>query len=297
MKSKRKNNTGFRAFLRRACRFVFLGVPERRTSVTVAQIRHGALLAGRRILVTGGTRGLGAEFVRKFLSEGASVVFTGSRRESVDAALAALGETGAGRVFGLPADARDATGAPALVAEAEKLLGGPPDSLVANAGVSLHESSWTVVSEENWDVQLDTNLKGTYFLAQAFAKRLLAARAATPASLPPGCAKILFLASERGLYGDDIPYGLTKAAIVSLTQGLAKSLVGSGVRVNAIAPGVVATDMTGYDPDGDLTRPQARGKRVLLAEEIAEVAAFLLSDAANCISGQVLACNETNHLR
>ena len=296
MKPRRKNS-GFRAFLRRGFRFVFLGVPERRTSVTVSQIRNGSLLVGRRILVTGGTRGLGAEFVRKFLSEGASVVFTGSRRESVDAALVALGETGRGRVFGLPADARDVAGAPALVAKAEMLLGGPPDSLVANAGVSLHERSWAVVSEEDWDVQLDTNLKGTYFLAQAFARRLLATRTARPTALPPGCAKILFLSSERGLYGDDIPYGLTKAAIVSLTQGLAKSLVGSGVRVNAIAPGVVATDMTGYDPNGDLTRPQARGKRVLLAEEIAEVAAFLLSDAANCISGQVLACNETNHLR
>ena len=69
----RKKTTGFRAFVERAFRFVFLGVPVRNTRVTVAQIRHGSLLAGRRVLVTGGTRGLGAEFVRKFLSEGKEI--------------------------------------------------------------------------------------------------------------------------------------------------------------------------------------------------------------------------------
>lgn len=294
----RKKTTGFRAFLERSFRYVFLGVPVRRTSVRVAQIRHGSLLAGRRVLVTGGTRGLGAEFVRKLLSEGASVVFTGRSRESVDAALAALGEAGRGRVFGLPADSRDVAGAPALVAGAEKLLGGPLDSLVSNAGVSHHELSWATVTEADWDAQLDTNLKGAYFLAQAFAKRFLEVRAARgPGALPCGCGKILFLASERGLYGDDIPYGLTKAALIRFTEGLAKAVVAKSIRVNAIAPGVTATEMTGYDPKGDLFRPLARGKRVLLAEEIAEVAAFLLSDAANCISGQVIACNEANHLK
>ena len=293
----RPKTTGFRAFLTRAFRFVFLGVPVRRTSVRVGQIRHGSILSGRRILVTGGTRGLGAEFVRKFLSEGASVVFTGRSPESVEAALSALSGFGEGRVFGLPADSRDVAGAPALVERAESLLGGPLDSLVANAGVSLHELSWATVREQDWDMQFDTNLKGTYFLAQAFAKRLLKVRAAGPSALPCGCGKILFLASERGLYGDDIPYGLTKAALVRFTEGLAKAVVASGIRVNAIAPGVVATDMTGYSPDGNLFRPIARGKRVLLAEEIAEVAAFLLSDAANCISGQVIACNEANHLK
>ena len=294
----REKTTGFRAFVGRAFRFVFLGVPVRNTRVTVAQIRNGSLLAGRRILVTGGTRGLGAEFVRKFRSEGASVAFTGSRRESVDAALAQFGDAvREGRVHGIPADARDVAGAPGLVAEAERLLGGPLDSLVSNAGVSLHELSWATVTEQDWDTQLDTNLKGSYFLAQAFAKRLLEVRAADPKALPCGCGKILFLASERGLYGDDIPYGLTKAAIIRFTEGLAKAVVASGIRVNAIAPGVTATDMTGYAPNGNLYRPNARGQRVLLAEEIAEVAAFLLSDAANCISGQVIACNEANHLK
>lgn len=105
------------------------------------------------------------------------------------------------------------------------------------------------------------------------------------------------MVSERGLYGDDIPYGLTKVALISYTKGLAKKVVEDGIRVNAIAPGVVATEMTNYDPKGDLYREGAIGKRVLLAEEIAETVAFLLSDAANCISGEVIACNEGNHLR
>lgn len=99
------------------------------------------------------------------------------------------------------------------------------------------------------------------------------------------------------MYGDDIPYGLIKAALNSLTAGLGRRLLKKGIYVNAIAPGVTASDMTGYSKNGNLYRQAACAKRVYLPEEVAEVAVFMLSDLSNCISSQVIPCNNGNHLR
>ena len=90
------------------------------------------------------------------------------------------------------------------------------------------------------------------------------------------------MASEKGLFPDELPYGLTKAAIVSLTQ--------------ALAPGVTASDMTGYKRD-NLYCENNCSRRAYLPEEVAEVAVFLASDTSRCITGQVLTTNMGNHLR
>ena len=89
---------------------------------------------------------------------------------------------------------------------------------------------------------------------------------------------------------------MTKAAINSLTQGLANRVVESGIRVNAIAPGVTVSDMTGFSSDGSLYCDYNITERVYLPEEVAEVACFLLSDASKCLSGQILVCNEGNSI-
>ena len=99
------------------------------------------------------------------------------------------------------------------------------------------------------------------------------------------------------MYGDDIPYGLTKAAINSLTKGLSCKFAKKGIRVNAIAPGVTVSDMTGYADNNNLYRPSTIGGRVFLAEEVAEITVFILSDASKCISGEIIPCNQGNHLR
>lgn len=101
---------------------------------------------------------------------------------------------------------------------------------------------------------------------------------------------ILFVSSETGETADIRPYGLTKAAINSLVQGLAYLYASQGIRVNAIAPGVTATGMTGVS-NTNLYYPANPNGRAYLPEEMAEVATFLLSDASGCISGQIVACN------
>lgn len=286
----RPKSTGFKAFLSRSVRYVFAGVPVKTTCVKIAQINYGGILKGTRVIITGGNRGLGFAFARKCLDEGAKVVITGRSREKLDDAIARLGSPDC---FAIEHDVRRVGEAPALMAKAGERLGGFPNALVNNAGLSLHENSYATCTEQDWDAQVDTNLKGTFFMCQAFASQFL--KQAGPNPNPAG--NIVILTSERGLTGDDIPYGLTKAALINFTYGLAKRLISQGIRVNAIAPGVTATDMTGYDSGGNLYRPYARGRRVLLGEEIAETLAFLLSDASRCISGQVLVCNETNHLK
>ena len=178
---------------------------------------------------------------------------------------------------------------PSFVQECSRKLGGRIDVLVNNAGISLHEGSIYDVTLEGFDAQFGTNLKGPYFLSKAFLNNFKATGNSG--------GSIIFVTSERGLYCDDQPYGLTKAAVCSLTQGLARRALKDGVRVNAVAPGVTVSDMTGVDRNGNLFRPGTSGGRVLLPEEIAETVVFLISDASRSINGVIIPCNEGNHIR
>ena len=155
--------------------------------------------------------------------------------------------------------------------------------LVNNAGISLHERSFFDVTEEQFDSQFSTNLKGGYFLTQCFVDGYRGGGKN---------GKVIFLSSQRGSFVDDIPYGLTKATINSLVQGLAYDLIEYGIRVYGLAPGVTLTDLIGEETNGNLYYEINRSKRIYLPEEVAEVAAFLLTDIANCLSGNILVCDE-----
>ena len=102
---------------------------------------------------------------------------------------------------------------------------------------------------------------------------------------------VLFISSEAGETADVRPYGLTKAAVNSLAQGLAYAYASDGIRINIISPGVTATAMTGFNSDEDLFSNTSPAGRVYLPLEIAELATFLLSDVSSSISGQILTCN------
>ena len=95
---------------------------------------------------------------------------------------------------------------------------------------------------------------------------------------------------------DDIPYGLTKTASNSFIKGIAVKVINEGIRINGIAPGVTATDMTGFNRDGNLYNSWQNNGRIFLPEEVAEVAGFLLSDFSNCISGEIIACDQGNYI-
>ena len=170
--------------------------------------------------------------------------------------------------------------------------GGTIDILVSNAGISLHEGNFKNVTEESFDMTFNTNLKSNYFLCKTFLEMKLLEK-------DPN-ANLLIISSETGDQCFDIPYGLTKAALNSLTGALARRVYKYGIRVNAIAPGVTSTDMTSSYTnvkDGNMYSEGCASERIFLPEEIAEVACFLISDASNCISGEIIHCNAGNHLK
>lgn len=264
-----------KSLLARALRFIVKGIPIYHTSASISYLSPSSKLEGKRIIITGGGRGLGKAMAKKFISEGAKVLISGRNEETLKQAAAELG------CDYLQLNVAKTEFLSAFIAKADKILDGA-DCLVNNAGISLHEGNIRNVTPEQFNSQIETNLRGSYFLSRQFIK-LLEERKQS--------GNILFVSSERGSYVDDLPYGLTKAAINSLVQGLANRVINSGIRVNAVAPGVTASDMTGFSEEGNLYCSFNINKRVYLPEEVAEIACFLLSDASACLSGQILVCN------
>lgn len=255
--------------------------------VTTAQISistSGQRLAGKTVLITGGNRGLGFDIARKFVDEGADVVITGRNKDSLAEAAQKLGY----KYFVMDMkDVEHFTSDISLVRE--NLFGGKRiDVLINNAGISLHEGNMMNVTYDGFLAQLQTNLLGPYFLAQEFLRQYL--------DTEDNNASIIFMVSEKGLFCDELPYGLIKSALISLIGGMARRWVRKGVRINGIAPGVTATEMTGYKKDNIYCEYNC-SKRAYLPEEVSETAAFLASDLSRCITSEVIGTNMGNHLR
>ncbi len=232
-------------------------------------------LIGKNVIITGGSRGLGYAMAKKFTSEGANVLITGRDKERLEQVAVEIG------CQYIAYNVTDFEHMEDFILKADKLLGGV-NVLVNNAGISLHEGTIRNVSFTQFDMQMDTNLKGAYFLTQKFLALYEKEKREN--------GSVLFLSSERGEHVDDLPYGIIKAAINSLTKGLAKMLIRGNIRINAIAPGITATDMTSRSPENLYAGEYSTG-RYYLPEEVAEIACFLISDVANCLSGQILLCN------
>ena len=234
-------------------------------------------LKGKCIIVTGGGRGIGFAMAKRFIEEGAEVLIAGRNEETLKKSATEIG------CKCLRLDVQEVESFKLFFDNAEKLMG-KINCLVNNAGISLHEENILSVSKDQFDAQINTNFRGPYFLAKEYMER--------SSDDTAGLKKILFVSSETGMTADERPYGLTKAAINSLVQGLAHKYVNKGFRINAIAPGVTISDMVGKKNDGNLSCGYNVTKRYYLPEEVAEVACFMLSDASNCLNGQILVCNE-----
>lgn len=262
-------------YLKRGIKFILHGVSIKNITAEISYLQPYSRLSGKKIIVTGGGRGLGAAMASKFVAEGASVLISGRNEATLKETAARIG------CKYLILDVQDTSSFDKFISDADEILGGI-DCLVNNAGISLHEPTFFDVTPESFDAQVATNLRGPMFLTQSFTKFLLKENHQ---------GSVLFVSSETGETVDIRPYGFTKAAVNSLVKGLAYLFVSKGIRVNAVAPGVTATDMTGIKSEGNLYCPGNSLNRVYLPEEIAEAACFLLSDVSGCISGQVLVCN------
>ena len=275
---------GLIEYLKRGARFILFGVPEYKTTVEIHVMESQNLLQGRNIIVTGGGRGIGYYVAKKSIDEGANVLITGRNEKTLKEAVDKLGE----HAQYVVSDVSKVKEIDSFLDKAKKCFhGNKIDSLVSNAGISLHEGNFHNVTEEYWDIQMDTNLKGNYFLVKKFVEYL--------EQQEDKKGNIVVITSERAKRPDDIPYGLTKVATSSFVQAIAHKVIAEGIRINGVGPGVTTSDMTGILRENIHAEWQV-GKRCFVQEEIAEVVNFLLADTSACISGEIITCNQGNHI-
>ncbi len=239
--------------------------------------------AGKLVLITGASRGIGYAAAKEFLSLGARVAVNGRTEQSVALAITEL--DGGDRLVAAPGSIRSVEGCEAIVRTAIEDLGGL-DVLVNNAGVCI-DSTIEKSDETIWDETLNVNLKGTFFCV----------RAALPALRKKGGA-IVNMASVAGLQGstEGAVYSASKGGVVNLTRALAMELA-PDIRVNCVCPGWVDTDMLRREYVDLAADPAAAEreaieeaplKRVATPEEVAKAIAYLASRDARFITGVAL---------
>jgi NAD(P)-dependent dehydrogenase (short-subunit alcohol dehydrogenase family) len=236
---------------------------------------------GKRVLVTGGARGIGAATVAAFLAQGAKVAVGSRSTASYESFAAATASTDICAAIG---DVSDQVGARAVVDAALRGLGGL-DILVNSAGI-FAEVAIADITQEHWNATLATNLAGTFFSSQA-----------ALAALTASTGNIVNVASDAGLIGYPlgVAYSAAKGGVVNLTKAMAVELA-SRVRVNCVCPGNVETDMlreaaeASDDPEGYLERARDRAhtKRMITPQEVAAAILYLASSEAASTTGVAL---------
>lgn len=229
----------------------------------------------KTVLITGGSRGIGRAMVELFCENGYKVAFTYKNSENQAKNLAE--STGA---LAIAADSASEADVVAAVALAEKELG-HIDCLINNAGVSSF-SLFTDLTLEDWNNHMAVNLTGAF----------LYSKAVIPGMVSKKSGRIINITSMWGVVGSscEVHYSTAKAGLIGMTKALAKELGPSGITVNAIAPGLIDTDMNSALSEEDIkaVAEETPLMRIGLAREVAQAALFLASDSASFITGEIM---------
>ncbi|MGI2327223.1 3-oxoacyl-[acyl-carrier-protein] reductase [Planococcus sp. YIM B11945] len=237
-------------------------------------------LTGKTAIVTGASRGIGAEIARKLASAGAKVVvnYSGSQ-EKAEAVVAEIQQNG-GEAIAVKANVSDSEAVKAMADETMKAFGSI-DILVNNAGIT-RDNLMMRMKDDEWDDVINTNLKGVFVCTKAVTRQMMKQRA----------GRIINIASIVGVMGNagQANYVAAKAGVIGLTKTTARELASRNITANAIAPGFITTDMT--DKLGDDIQQAMLGQiplgRFGKPEEVAKVALFLASDDSSYMTGQTL---------
>jgi 3-oxoacyl-[acyl-carrier protein] reductase len=238
------------------------------------------LLENKTALVTGASRGIGEAIAIKFAEHGANIAFTylssAERAQALEEKLAGMGV----KAKGYKSDAADYASAEQLTNDVLKEFGNI-DICVNNAGIS-RDNLLLRLTQEQWDEVMSANLKSVYNLTKQVIRPMMKARSGS----------IINMSSVVGVSGNpgQSSYAASKAGVIGFTKSIALELGSRNIRCNAIAPGFIETDMTGYLKDGGAETwfskiPMARFGKV---DEVANVALFLASDMSSYVTGQVV---------
>ncbi len=238
------------------------------------------MLAGKVALVTGASRGIGREIALTLAGYGAKVVvnYNGSKEKAMEVveAIQAMG----GEAIAIQASVASEEACAQMVEEVLNQYG-KVDILVNNAGITK-DNLMMKISESDWDAVVDTNLKGSFLMIKQLYRSFLKQRS----------GRIINLTSVTALLGNagQTNYAASKAGVIGLTKSVARELASRGVTVNAVAPGFIDTDMTQAMTDAakEATVAQIPLKRIGNTKDVAETVAFLASDKASYITGQVI---------
>ena len=235
----------------------------------------------RKVLITGASRGIGAAAARAFARQGWNVAIQYQNRADLAQALVRELTALGGKAVALQADVSDPAQVVELMERTVAQLGGL-DALVCNAGVALPQQLLTDTTPEQWRALMGVDLDGVFHCV----------RAAIPHFVRQHSGSIVTVSSMWGVTGGscEVPYSAAKAGVIGLTKSLAKELGPSGIRVNCVAPGVIATDMNAHLSDEDMAvlGEETPLGRIGQPEEVAKAIRFLAGEEASFITGQVL---------
>ncbi len=240
-------------------------------------------LDGKVAIVTGGSRGIGAEIGARLAEDGAAVVVSGRDADRLQRAVRDL-EARGGAALGIAADAASREDCERLVSAARQHFG-RIDILVNNAGVT-HDELLIRMKDEDWDRVIEVNLRGAFMMTRAVSKALVRQKHG---------GRIINITSTAGAMGNagQTNYSAAKAGLIGFTKASARELAHWSILVNAVAPGLIETDMTA--PLSAAAREallaQIALKRSGTAREVAEMVRFLAGDGATYITGQVFHVN------
>jgi NAD(P)-dependent dehydrogenase (short-subunit alcohol dehydrogenase family) len=241
-------------------------------------------LSGKTVVVTGASRGIGRTIAVRCAQEGASVALTYSTQK--DAAEDAVREIEAagGKAIALELQVENRASIQRALDEIVSRFG-DVDVLVNNAAIA-QEKPFLEITDDDWDRMLAVNLRGAF----SFSQMVL------PKMMEKGWGRIINISSIGGQWGgyNQVHYAASKAALISLTQSLAKIFSATGVTTNAIAPGLVATDMAAGELDTEAGKKKVANipaGRIGTTGEIADAVLFLASDKAGYVTGQTLNLN------